>query len=236
MAALTEGGWGRASEALERALGQAKDVPAGTRGELWIRLATWRRDRLNDAAGAEAAGVHAWAVDPENLDVLRSIESIRRVPGRERELIATLRERAKLDSDRATTRDLLRTARELAGQPHADAAHAEEVLRDLLNEDEGDKWALGELTKLRQAADDWKEVAALLLRRAELEAGAEMVELQHRAAKVFVDRLGDASRAIGIYEVILEQEPTDRLAASSLRELYVREGRFRDLARASSSS
>jgi tetratricopeptide (TPR) repeat protein len=231
LAAVTEGGWARASEALERALDAAKDVPAGTRGELWIRLATWRRDRLNDGSGAEAAFVRALAVDPENVDVLRSIEAIRRAPGRERELVATLRERAKLEADLGTKKDLLRQAKELADQPLADAALAEEVLRDLLNEDEGDRWALGELIKLRQAGGDWKEVAALLLRRAELETGAEAVEAQHQAAKVFVERLSDTGRAIGIYEAILEAEPTDRLASSSVRDLYVREGRFRDLAR-----
>ena len=116
-----------------------------------------------------------------------------------------------------TKRDLLRQAKELADQPLADAALAEEVLRDLLGEDEGDRWALGELVKLRQAADDWKEVAALLLRRAELESAADMIEVQHRAAKVITDKLNDAPRAIGIYETILEQEPTDTLASSSLR-------------------
>ncbi len=231
LAARNEGGWARASEALERALAAAKDVPVGTRGELWLRLATWRRDNLGDLRGAEDAFVHALAVDPESLDVIRAIEALRRVPGRERELVATLRERAKLESDVETKRELLRQAKELADQPLADAGLAEAVLRDMLAEDEGDRWALTELVRLREAAGDWKEVAALLLRRAELETAAEMVEAQHRAAKVITDKLGDAPRAIEIYETILEAEPTDVLASSRLRELYLQQGRDRDLAR-----
>ncbi len=231
LAARNSSGWARASEALEKALREAKDVPNGTRGELWLRLATWRRDQLSDLRGAEDAFVQALGVDPENLDVIRAIETLRRAPGRERDLVATLRQRAKLESDLPTKADLLRQAKELADQPLADAALAEEVLRDLLAEDEGDRWALNELVKVRETAEDWKEVAALLLRRAELETGPEMGVVQHRAAKVITEKLGDVPRAIGIYEAILEQEPTDRLASSSLRDLYAREGRDRDLAR-----
>ena len=231
LATRNEGGWAKASEALERALGAAKDVPMGTRGELWLRLATWRRDNLSDARGAEDAFVHALAVDPENLDVIRAIEMLRRAPGRERDLVATLRERAKLESDVGTKRDLLRQAKELADRPLADSALAEAVLRDLLAEDEADAWALTELVRLREGAEDWKEVAALLLRRAELETGADMAAAQHRAAKVILDKLGDAPRAIEIYEAILEADPTDTTASSSLRQLYSSQGRDRDLAR-----
>src|ERR1700727_646123 len=136
------------------------------------------RPTRSSARGAEGAFVHALGVDPENVEVLRAIETLRRAPGRERELVETLRQRAKLESDLATKRDLLRQAKELADQPLADAALAEEVLRDLIAEDEGDRWALGELVKLREAAGDWKEVATLLLRRAELETGADAVEAQ----------------------------------------------------------
>jgi tetratricopeptide (TPR) repeat protein len=201
------------------------------RGELWLRLATWRRDRLNDARAAEDAFVHALGVDPENIDVIRAIEGLRRAPGRERDLVATLRRRARLETELPTKGELLREAKGLAEAPLGDAALAEEVLRDLLAEDEADVWAIAELTKLRQAVEDWKEVAALLLRRGELENPPEQIEVQHRAAKVIVDKLGDAPRAIAIYEAILEAEPTDRLASSNVRELYVREGRNKDLAR-----
>ncbi len=231
LAPRNEGGWKSASDAFERALGDAKDVPAGTRGELWIRLATWRRDRMNDARTAEDAFVHALAVDAENLDVIRAIEGLRRAPGRERDLVATLRQRAHLETEIETKRELLREAKALAETPIADAALAEEVLRDLLVEDEGDTWTLTELVKLREAAGDWKEVASLLLRRAELENPPEQHATQHRAAEVIVEHLRDPDRAITIYEAILEAEPSDRLASDRVRELYVREGRFKDVAK-----
>src|SRR5439155_24853832 len=129
------------------------------------------------ASGAEEAFVKAFAVDPENIDIMRSLEELRRAPGRERDLVATLRARAKLENDPPTRRELLREAKTLAEGTVNDIPLAEEVLRELLEDDEADMWALEELTKLRQNAGDSKEVVALLLRRAELANEPEATEL-----------------------------------------------------------
>jgi hypothetical protein len=59
--------------------------------DLWIRLAGWHKEKLADARRAEDAYAKALAIDAENLDVLRAVEEIRRAPGRERELVQTLR-------------------------------------------------------------------------------------------------------------------------------------------------
>jgi tetratricopeptide (TPR) repeat protein len=48
---------------------------------------------------------------------------------------------------------------------------------------------------------------------------------------VFVEKLDDLPRAIEIYEGILEETPGDRAASQNLRDLYVREGRDKDLAK-----
>jgi tetratricopeptide (TPR) repeat protein len=231
LAPTNQDGWRAASDAFDVALREAKDVSTGTRAELFLRLATWRRDHQADPRGAEEAFLRALDADPENLEALRSLETLRRAPGRERDLVATLRQRVKLEADLDTKRALLREAKQLAEEPIADRSLAEEVLQDLLAEDEGDKWALGELVRLREVAGAWKDVAALLLRLAELENEPAMAEAQHRAASVIVEKLDDVPRAIGIYEAILEQHPTDERASSALRELYVREGRQKDLAK-----
>jgi tetratricopeptide (TPR) repeat protein len=102
----------------------------------------------------------------------------------------------------------------------------------MLAEADGDLWALEELTRLREAAGDDAEAVALSLKRAELVPdGAAALELRHRAAKVLTDRLKDTTRAISLYEEILESEPSDAQAASSLRSLYGAAGLDRDLAK-----
>jgi tetratricopeptide (TPR) repeat protein len=224
--------WREAAETLGTALESAQDLPAATRGELWVRLAGWRRDKLDDARRAEDAYAKALTIDPDNLDVLRALEDIRRVPGRERELVHTLRTRARLETDSVTKRELLREAKALAEGPVGDPELAEAALRDLIAEDEGDVWALEELTKLRGAAGDDAEVVRLLLQRAELVLDSgETLRLKREAASVLVDKLGNAARATMLYEEILDVDPADTQAAAALRALYAAAGRDRDLAK-----
>jgi tetratricopeptide (TPR) repeat protein len=230
--AMANDAWGEAADALATALDGTNDLPAATRMELWVRLAGWRRDKLRDARRAEDAFATALAIDPENVDVLRALEDIRRAPGRERELVHTLRTRARLEGDIAVKRELLREAKGLADGPVGDSTLAEAVLRDLVAEDEGDVWALEELTKIRVAAGDDNEVVRLLLRRAELsvDAGAAL-SLKHEAARAIAEKLHDPERAASLYEEILETDPSDGPAATALRTLYAAGGRHKDLGR-----
>ncbi len=163
---------------------------------------------------------------------MRALEDIRRAPGRERELVHTLRTRARLETDLETKRALLREAKALAEGPVGDRDLAEAMLRDLLAEDEGDLWALEELTKVRGAAGDDAEVVTLLLRRAELVVdGAQALSLRHEAARVLVEKVKDSARAISLYEEILDAEPADAEAAGALRRLYAEAGRDKELAK-----
>jgi golgin subfamily B member 1 len=224
--------WGDAAATFSGALETAQDLSAATRMDLYVRLAGWYRDKLDDQRRAEDAFAKALAIDPENLDVLRALEELRRAPGRERELVHTLRTRARLEHSLTTKRELLRDAKELAEGPVDDRALAEATLRDLLAEDEADPWALEQLTKLRGAAGDDAEVVKLLLYRAEnAPDGARALELQHEAARVLAEKLRDPGRATFLYEEILDAEPTDGPAATALRSLYSQAGRDRDLAR-----
>jgi len=225
-------GWREASDALAKALSGDADVPSGARSELWVRLAAWRRDKLSDARAAEDAFVEARKLDPESTDILRSIEDLQRAPGRERDLVTTLRARAKAEVDLSMKKQLLREAKTLAEGTLTDRALAEGVLRDVLAEDEGDLWALEELTNLREEAGAFDEVATLLLRRAELEVdGAAVAQLRHRAAGTIREKLKDLPRATALYEEIFEAEPTDEKASAALRELYEASGKRKELVR-----
>lgn len=201
-------------------------------GELWARLGKWRRDRVEDTRGAELAFTRALDLDPENVELVRSLEELTRAPGRERDRIAVLRRLGRLEGDPAKKREHAREATEMAENVLADPRLAEEVLRELLADNENDAWAAEELTRLRQDAGDHKEVATLLLRRAEAESDAtKAIGLKHRAAEVAATKLDDKDRAIGLYEQILEQEPNDTHAQERLRSLYEELGKFTELAK-----
>jgi len=235
------GNWTAAAAALTRAL-EARDsaakessptlsvAPSGGGGELWARLGRWRRDKVDDPRGAELAFTRALEADPENVELVRSLEQLTRDPGRERDRIAVLRRLARLEGDPVTKRELSREAAAMAEDLLADATLAEEVLRELLAENENDSWATEELTRLRQNAGDHAEVVKLLLRRAdgEPEAGVA-IALRHRAAHVAATMLGDRDKAIALYEEIIEHDPADDVAQERLRKLYEVLGKYNEL-------
>ncbi len=228
--AAASSGWKEATAAFSAALTGSKDVPSGTRSELWVKVAGWQKTHLSDVRAAEVSFGSALAGDPENVDILRAIEELQRAPGRERDLVATLRARAKLETSLSEKRGVLEEAKVLAETIVNDRALAEAVLRDLLVEDDTNAWALEELGKLREAAGDFAEVVKLLLRRAELAEGSEeQIALKHRAATICAAELSDHGRAIGLYEEILEHDPNDEAAAARLRALYSELGKEKEL-------
>src|SRR5207302_2065002 len=124
--------------------------------------------------------------------------------------------------DPATKRQLFREAKVLAEEQVKDAALTEEVLRQLLDEDEANVWALEELTRLRQAAADYAEVLKLLLRRAELSTdGLELSRLQSATS---------SEDAIETLRSVLLDDPTEAAAVVHLSQLYEKEGLDEELA------
>ena len=237
-------GWPSAADALARALDAADKAAklqssqnlaaavSGGGGELWARLGKWRRDRVEDPRGAELAFTRALDLDPENLELVRSLEELTRAPGRERDRIAVLRRLGRLEGEPAKKQEIAREALQMAENVVADPRLAEEVLRELLADNEGDAWAAEQLTRLRQDAGDHAEVVSLLLKRAEAQGDAtQAIELRHRAADVASTKLKDRDRAIALYEEILEQEPTDAKAQERLRALYDELGKYNELAK-----
>jgi golgin subfamily B member 1 len=225
--------WRDAADALSRALeAQERAAPGAGNAELWSRLGAWHRDKVTDARAAEEAYAKALDGDPENIELVRAVESLRRGPGRERDRVATLRRLAKLEGEPEKKRELAKEAAQLAEVSLADAKLAEEVLRELLAENEADGWAAEELTRLREAAGDYEEVVRLLLKRAESAAEGEVASsLRHRAADVAAERLGDRDRAVALYEEIFEQDRRDTRAQERLVALYGELGKYNELAR-----
>ena len=229
--AETTSNWEGAAAALRTALEQATDIPPDSARDLAVRLSTWQRDKVEDPKAAEEALEKALSFDPQSDDVLVLIEQLQRVEGRERDLVKTLRQRAKLSLDDQRREDLYREAKGLADGLE-DAELTEAILRELLEHDDTNLWALGELTDIRERAEDWRETFDLIVRRSELRAQGDVVrELRHRAASIAREHLGEPEKAIELYDELFEAEPTDTAASSALRELFFKTERWDDLSR-----
>jgi len=224
------GGWASAADALEKAVSGKSDLTSDSARDLWMRLAEWRKDKLSDNAAAERAYEQALKHDATSETILRNIETLQRVPGRERDLVGTLRRLASLDGLGHLSSELRREAKGLAETVLADDALVEAILREMIQTDDGDLWALSELTKVREKAEDHKEVFDLIVRRIELRADASLIRgLRHQAAEVARDKLGDDANAIDLFSQAFEDEPTDTKASDALRALYTKGGKWKDL-------
>jgi len=230
LAGLT-GDWQGAASALSKAIDDHTDLSAEAAVALCVRLASWQKDRVGSPGAAEAALNRALTFEPDNDDVLVLIEGLQRVPGRERDLCATLRRRAKLQLDEERREELYRQAQALA-VGLGDTELAESVLRELLGQDDGNLWALAELTQVSEANGNFQETFELLVKRSELGADAASVRsLRRKAAEIARDKLTQPAKAIALYEQLFEDEPGDSDASDALRGLYARVNRFDDLGR-----
>ncbi len=223
------GNWAAAAESLQSAVDSKAELLPDAARDLSVRVAVWYRDRVQDPALAEKALGRALEFDPASDEVLVQVEQLQRSGGRERDLIATLRRRAKLQPSDESRDDLYRGAKALA-DGIGDAELGEAILRELLATDDTNLWALAELTTLREAAQDWRETFDLLVKRSELRAQGDTVsQLRHRAASIAREHLKEPARAVELYEHLFEDSPGDTVASTALRDLFAETERWKDL-------
>jgi tetratricopeptide (TPR) repeat protein len=235
--------WRRAADAVGEAVAAALakgDAEAPVTPELardlYLRSAGWYKDKVGDAAAAEKRLRAALEQDPKSSAVLLALEEIQRSPGREKDLVDTLRKLAELGAgaegvDREPAA-LRREAKVLAESPIGDLDLAEKILREMLAADDADVWALTELCAVAERHEDWKELYTLLNRRIELlPTPEELRELRHRAASIAAERLADEEAAINLHEQAFEEDPRDEVSATALRALYQKLGRHEPLLR-----
>ena len=179
--------YSKPAAALDEALQLRPPAATEMARDVWVRLASWQRDRILDTAAAERSLLHALEWDSNNDDILIQLESLRRVPGRERELIDTLRQRARMTLSEEIRAELYQQARRVAATIN-DNAIAEAIVRELLGFDDANLWAITELTALRRGAEDWADTLRLLLRRAELEADSRILHDIRNEAAIVAER------------------------------------------------
>ena len=230
LAAIT-GDWLGAAGALSAAIEQHSDLSPEAAVALCVRLSAWEKDRVGNATAAEVALNRALSFEPDSDEVLVLIEALQRVPGRERDLSATLRRRAKLQLDEERREDLYRQAHRLAIDL-GDGELAESVLRELLAHDDANLWALAQLTLVSEVNENYQETFDLLVKRSELGADANAVRaLREQAAEIAREKLNAPAKSIALYEQLFEDDPNDSNASAALRSLYARVARFEDLGR-----
>ncbi len=212
---------------------QIEVLPEGERVAKWLTIAAIYRERLNLDVMVVNTYNTVLALDPRRADVLEALGERYQAMGRWNDLIGVLGRWVELQSDdregRAAKATLLRRIAALWLERFGNHAQAQPPLEELHALVPGDRDVVAQLRDIYTRRRAFR--ALLDLERSQvdrlvgLELRAKLVEM----AQLATDRLNDLVEAIGLWNRLLEIDPEDEEALSSLVELYEREKRWAPL-------
>ncbi|MEK6607086.1 MAG: tetratricopeptide repeat protein [Myxococcota bacterium] len=192
--------------------------------DLGLRCARWWRDRVGDAARAEARLRRVLAVDAEYAPALLDLEGLFRAAGRHRDVCDVLRRRAEATANPGERRKLLAEAASLLAASVGDVDAAAATWKAILELDENDLDALRNLADLCEMLGRYQELVGVLAQRARLLGSAEAVPLLLRIGELCEGTLRDLDRAGEAYRDALDHEPGNERALSALESIYRERG------------
>ncbi|RAL22930.1 hypothetical protein DL240_08540 [Lujinxingia litoralis] len=105
-----------------------------------------------------------------------------------------------------------------------DAHQAIAIYREILEVAPQNLRAYAELERIFEAESMWNELAQNLEQELELVDSADRLPIKNRLAALLEAQLGDAERAVSLYEEVLEADADDRSANAAMEALMMQEG------------
>jgi tetratricopeptide (TPR) repeat protein len=221
--------WPEHVEALEREVALSKD-PQQVLG-LLHRAGEVLDEELSDAAGAMTRLKKALTIDPKYVPAMSSLGRLYHRAGRWEDLIELYRREAELAPSPRDAAALFVKMGEIAEERVGKDDEAIAHYRRALELDVGSVDALSSLARKLREGERWKDLAAVL--EVELQAESDRhkrARIATRAAEVYEERLAQPERAVSLYELAREAEPTYRPALDALGRLRSEQSSFRKLA------
>jgi tetratricopeptide (TPR) repeat protein len=215
---------------LAERVGEGDALDHTMKRDLYTRAASWYRDRLADAAAAEAVLRAAITADRDHTEGHAQLAELLRAPGRERALVDALLAWAEVELDEPARVERFFEAGRLAESALADRATARRAYEQVLAGDPANASALDELGRIAASESRWADAAQILERRIDVESDPDhRVRLRRELAALVRDRVGDPARAIECWQAVLDEVPTDLDAIGALESLFESQKRYRDL-------
>ncbi|MFK7991219.1 MAG: tetratricopeptide repeat protein, partial [Sandaracinaceae bacterium] len=230
LAPTVEGGWQQLDGLVEGVLEErADDFDGMMKRDLNLRAARWYRDFIGNAASAESRFRAVIDADPDTTEAHEELVALLREPGREAELVASLRGWAEVDYDEDAKKTRLREAAALAesalGEPETSIACHEAIL----DADGADTFSLDELIRLETDREAHEKVARLLERRIDVEMDPDSRLTFRKRLAAAMGALDRTQDAIDAWQGALDEEPTDLESIGALEELYEKTEQWSDL-------
>jgi tetratricopeptide (TPR) repeat protein len=224
---------GKFEEIVEMLLARSETASAGEeRARVMAEIGRLYTHELDDAEQALVAYTQAFCEDPVNDEYVASIERIAgQNAARWAEVLGTVTEGVKNDALSASDRSAL-LAR--AGKWYDEKAKRPDMAlmayQQILVSEPSSEAAQEGLTVIYRRAQQWPELAQVLLARADAAATTPRArDLRSEAAELFEMRLNDLARAKEIYREVALEDPGHTKASDALARIAEREGDFQTL-------
>lgn len=190
--------------------------------KVYLQVASICRDKLSDAARGTEALEKVLALQPDNQDVAHELLPIYHAQNRWDRLIVTLEgmlAHVGNDDDRL---DLIARIRDVASQKLNDPALAMVWAGRAYTLRPDDEVLRAGLESAAERSNDWVKLTELFEERLHSdECGeTERLELLDKLAEIARDRQGDLERAQVYLQRIIELDPTNESALTSLEDIY----------------
>ena len=187
-----------------------------------FRLAAGRiqEEKLNRPEMAEVFFDQALAIDGENTQALDALERIYTVTEDWSALSGILTRKVEVSYDPAAQGELLRRVGSIAEEKLRDLDAAAKAFQQALDVQDRDAVAYDALERIFAAMPDWRELVAVLERRADVASEpAEMVRCRSEVAEIWATKLHDVERAIDAYFDALSVKADDLPAMVAVEPL-----------------
>ena len=221
------GEWTKLVGLLEQGVESSYDNELAAR--VYARTAGIYDTHLGDRSKAIDAWRKVTAVHDEDEAAWKSLERLLAAEKRSADLVSVLEKRFTLSHDAEEQKNLLFRAARLYEGDLAQPEKAIATWRQVLQLDERDETALEALAALYQAREAWRDLCWVYTQQIEL-AKSETARrpLRFAMARVYDEKLGDTSEAMGAYKSAIDANSSDIEAIAALSLLYEREGQWAD--------
>jgi len=215
--------FGELVQEYELALEHTEDDETST--ELHLKSARVYRDQLTNATDAIRHFRSVLSLDAENEETLRELASLLRGHEMWDALVEIQQTRFDLAADPNEQVAIGLDVGAIQRDHLSNVDAAVDAFRSVLDVNDYNADAVAALEALFTQNERWEDLIQVLDAKASAGVGEE-ITIQLQIGEILENRVGDAERAIGCYEGVLELDDTQRQALSRLLDLYAAQNDF----------
>src|SRR5438552_620612 len=195
-----------------------------------MRVAQIEETQLGDNDAAAVAYHAVLQVAPRNLDAANALEAIYLRTDAYTKLVEVVLAKVDMVGGVGEKKELCFKAAQIYEEVLENSDRAIDVYRQVLGIDENDRTAIDALERLYIRLERWEPLKDVYAKKAELATTPdEKKQMLFVLGQVYDRELKDSTRAIEVYQSILDLDPEDSTAIQALDRLYQATSRWYDL-------